>query len=127
LKPETKAYLARAEEALSDAKRILAINIPGQAARLAYYAAFHAAKALVFERTGKIHKSHDGVRAAFNQLSRSEASIDLALRKFLTRAYDFKIIADYDMAPAGKTTPERAVNAVAEAERFVATIRGLLP
>jgi uncharacterized protein (UPF0332 family) len=47
--PETAAYLASAAQALTDAKAILAINIPRQAARLAYYAQFHAAQAFIFD------------------------------------------------------------------------------
>jgi hypothetical protein len=35
MKPQAAAYLASAEEALADAKQILAIHIPRQAARLA--------------------------------------------------------------------------------------------
>jgi uncharacterized protein (UPF0332 family) len=56
MKAETAAYLANAAEALKDAQAILAICIPRQAARLAYYAQFHAAQALIFERTDKVAK-----------------------------------------------------------------------
>ena len=40
--PETSDFLVAAERALSNARNILAIDIPDQAARLAYYAQFHA-------------------------------------------------------------------------------------
>ena len=53
MKPQTSAYLD-SDEAIRDAKQILAINIPRQSARLAYYAQFHAAQALIFERTDKV-------------------------------------------------------------------------
>jgi len=69
VKPETAAYLASAAEALKDAKAILAIHIPRQAAHLAYYAQFHAAQALIFERTDRIAKTHRGVKNRFHKLA----------------------------------------------------------
>ena len=54
MKRQTAAYLTSADEALSDARRILAIGIPRQAARLAYYAQFHAAQALIFEHLARV-------------------------------------------------------------------------
>ena len=60
MKPETAAYPTSAAEALRDGKAILAIRIPRQAARLAYYAQFHAAQALIFERTDRIPKPIEG-------------------------------------------------------------------
>jgi uncharacterized protein (UPF0332 family) len=61
--PQAAALMESAGLSLSEARRILEINIPRQAARLAYYAQFHAAQALVFERTGKVAKTHKGIRA----------------------------------------------------------------
>ena len=50
MKPETADFLSAADIALSKARRILAIDIPDEAARHAYFAQFHAAQALIFER-----------------------------------------------------------------------------
>jgi uncharacterized protein (UPF0332 family) len=47
---QTSAYLAKANQALDKARRVLAIDIAGEAGRHAYYAQFHAAQALIFER-----------------------------------------------------------------------------
>ena len=44
--PEASDYLRKAREDLGDARKIAAINLARAAARLAYYAAFHAAEAL---------------------------------------------------------------------------------
>jgi len=96
------------------------------AARNAYYAAFHAAKALIFERTSQTHKSHGGVHKLFAQLARTEPAIDQALRTFLIKAYDFKRIADYDVGLTSPITPKRAADAVAEAGRFAAAIATVL-
>ena len=45
------------------------IHLSGHAARTAYLAGFHAAQALIFERTGKIAKTHRGVRNAISRLA----------------------------------------------------------
>ena len=47
MKLPTVAFLAAANEALGNSQRVLAIDIPRQAGRLAYYAQFHAAQALI--------------------------------------------------------------------------------
>ena len=68
--PESSHYLCAADEALSDARANLSINIPRQAARLAYQAQFHAAQAMIFERTTKNAKTHKGVARQFHKLCR---------------------------------------------------------
>jgi uncharacterized protein (UPF0332 family) len=50
---------------LTRARAIFAAAIPEDAARDAYLAAFHAAQALIAERTGKSAKTHRGVHIAF--------------------------------------------------------------
>ena len=85
--PETSGYIAAADKALSDARGNQSINLPHQAARLAYYAQFHAAQALIFERTGKIAKTHKGVNREFHGLAKSESTLPLSLAAELNRAY----------------------------------------
>lgn len=105
MKPETAAYLASAAQALTDAKAILAIHIPGQAARLAYYAQFHAAQALIFERTDRIAKTHRGVKNQFHH---------------------FKEAADYETGQESTISPEDSSDAIRVAERFVRSIKDVL-
>ena len=131
MKPETAAHLGKAERCLANgrAELVAADAEPGltdDAARNAYYAAFHAAKALLFERTGMTQKRHGGVHTEFHKLASAEPSIDAELLGFLTRAYDFKRIADYDIGPVGQISRARAGNAVKVAERFVGVIRALV-
>ena len=100
--PEAKAHLDRAGVFLIRARVDVAAAVQEplmaeDAARNAYYAALHAAKALIFERSGQTQKSHGGVHKLFLQLVKDEARIGQDLRTFLTRAYDFKRIADYDV------------------------------
>ena len=94
--PIARELLTRAERDLGNARAIASIAIPDVAAREAYLAVFHAAKALVFERTGKTPKTHSGVRQAFGQVVVDEG-LDQDLGRFLARAYEYKTIADYDL------------------------------
>ena len=98
--PQSAAYLQSADGNLTDARRILAIDIPKQAARLAYYAQFYAAQALIFERTGKIAKTHKGVDRLFHKLARDVDGLGAELAATLSVGYHFKEIADYETGTA---------------------------
>jgi uncharacterized protein (UPF0332 family) len=126
LTPETQKYLAKARSDLADAKKIATIGLGKLAARSAYYAAFHAAEGLIFENTGKVAKTHPGVRSEFARLTRDAPEIDRAFSTFLSEGYKLKEISDYSVDPAGEITPEEANRAIAAAERFVAGIATLL-
>jgi uncharacterized protein (UPF0332 family) len=130
--PETQAHLDKARLSIAKARAALAAaaNEPAmveESARSAYYAAFHAAQALIFERTGKSSKTHSGVHRQFHKLTRSEPSIPRPLRTFLNSSYDFKSVADYDTASAGKITLASAGAAIATAEQFLAAVTLLVP
>ena len=124
--PETAVFLAAAAGALSDAGIILAANVPRQAARLAYYAQFHAAQALIFERTGKISKTHKGVNHQFHMLVKTEPSLSADLAMQLAKAYIYKERADYHTDMTNPVPPALAAQAIVTAERFVAVIRQAL-
>ena len=126
MKSESANFLAIADRDLADARGNLGINIPHQAARLAYYAQFHAAQALIFERTGRISKSHKGVNKEFHRLVKTDPTFPPRFAAQLTKAYDYKDIADYDTGTATSITPIRARHAIATAENFVAVIRQAL-
>jgi uncharacterized protein (UPF0332 family) len=126
MKPQTAAFLESAEEAVRDAKQILAINIPRQAARLAYYAQFHAAQALIFERTQRSAKTHKGVDKQFHRLAMAETGFSPGLAATLSVAYHFKEAADYETGIAGAISPEDAGQAIAAAELFVIEVRRVL-
>ncbi|MBU6298985.1 MAG: HEPN domain-containing protein [Alphaproteobacteria bacterium] len=65
MKPETAAFLAKAEEILERAKALQAQNFTDEAGRAAYLAGFHAAQAILFERHGRTPKTHSGVQTKF--------------------------------------------------------------
>lgn len=124
--PETAEHLEKAHEALGEARIVFDVHLNGAAARSAYLAGLHAAQALISERTGRIAKTHRGVRAVFGRLTRHEPGIDAALRRFLERTYELKEIADYGIGPKAAVTAAQAQDAIAAAGRFVEFVAGLL-
>ena len=73
--PEAADYLEKAREDLADARKVASISLARVAARLAYYAAFHAAEALIVDRSGKTPKTHSGVRAELGRLLKDEPGL----------------------------------------------------
>ena len=96
------------------------------AGRTAYLAGFHAAQALISERTGRAVKTHGGVKTEFHRLVRGDTRVDDQLRAFLGFAYDLKAIADYQAGPGSDVTPELAAEAIEMAKHFVAKMAELL-
>jgi uncharacterized protein (UPF0332 family) len=82
MKEATAAFLAKARQALDKARRILAIGIVDEAGRHAYYAAFHAAQALNFERTDRASASHQGVKTEFARQAKTDPRIGRKLTHF---------------------------------------------
>jgi uncharacterized protein (UPF0332 family) len=126
VRPETGLYLDKARQSLAHARAILAIELGEDAGRVAYLGAFHAAQALIFERTGRAAKTHRGVHGQFLRLIADEPRIDPELRRFLSQGYKLKAIADYETGPDAVVPLEEAATAVETAERFISTIAGLL-
>jgi uncharacterized protein (UPF0332 family) len=104
--PEAEAYLEKAREDLLDARKITGIRLAKVAARSAYYAAFHAAEAFIVGRTGKIAKTHSGVRTEFARLLRETPDSGRTLLRFLAQAYKFKELGDYGIGPGAVVTDD---------------------
>lgn len=85
--PEAGDYLAKARQLLEEARAVFAIHLLEAAGRAAYLAAYHAAQAFIFERTGKIAKTHSGVRSEFSRLAKNEPGIERRFLTFLAQAY----------------------------------------
>lgn len=126
MKPETEAFLEKARQCLSNAHANLGIQLTNDAGRNAYLAVFHAAKALIFERTGKVVKSHQGVQSEFHRLAKDDPSIDKNFPVFLSQAYNLKAVADYETGPDSLVPPERAAAAIETAVRFVESLNKIL-
>ena len=127
MRPETADYLAKAREDIVNARDWLdAVHRGSEAARVAYLAAFHAAQALIFERTGKIAKTHRGVRSAFAQLTKDDARFDQDLRQLLGRGYQRKEIADYGVGPQPSMSEIEAREMIDTAVRFIDCIASMI-
>ncbi len=126
MSPEADQHLAKARQSVAKARGMLGIGLADEAGRAAYLAAFHAAQALIFERTGRTPKTHKGVRGQFGALARTELHIDIELRRFLTDGYDLKSVADYGIGPEAVVSADDARQAIETANRFVDCISATL-
>ncbi|MBV9252515.1 MAG: HEPN domain-containing protein [Acetobacteraceae bacterium] len=124
--PEAERYLAKARLTLEHARTMLTVNLAEDAGRAAYLAGYQAAEALVFERTGRVAKTHKGLHAEFARLTRTDPRIDVDLRRFLPQSYDLKAICDYEVGPDAVVPPELAEAAVDKAFLFVDRIASIL-
>src|SRR5580700_8763175 len=97
MRPETAQFIDNARKMLERGRLMLEVPLYEDAGRAAYLACFHVAQALIFEREQRVLKTHRGVQTEFQRLMQEEPVIDGELRGFLSRAYRFKTIADYDL------------------------------
>ena len=81
---------------------------------------------MIFERTGKIAKTHKGVQTLFHRLIKQEAAIGSGLAGDLSASYHFKEAADYETGAAGAISSGDATEAIRTAEHFLAVIKGIL-
>ena len=116
--PEAEGYLSKGRDDLDEARKIADIRLAKAAARSAYYAAYHAAEAFIIEHTGKVVKTHSGVRSELARLLKN-APADRALATFLAQAYKYKEIGDYGVGARATVTDEEAREAIAGAARFI--------
>ncbi len=96
------------------------------AARSACYAAFHAAHALIIDRTGKVAKSHSGVRSEFGRLSQNTPGLDRTFSTFLAKVYGYKEINDYRVGEGVTVSEAQAHDAIEQATRLVDRIAQIL-
>ena len=86
---------------------------------------FHAGQAVIFERTGKVAKTHRGVQHEFLRVTKDDPCFTPDQRIFLSQAYNFKAVADYETGPA-ELSPEQATAALEKGRGFVDAVRGVL-
>ena len=87
---------------------------------------YHAAQALISEKTGRIAKTHEGVNRQFHALTKGDPRVDAELRRFLSQAYTLKAVADYEAGVGANVPFERAEAALASAQRFVDCVAVML-
>ena len=71
-------------------------------------------------------KTHKGVNIEFLRATKDDPRFTPDQRGFLSEAYNFKAVADYDTGPIAEISSQEAVNAVEAARKFVATVRRVL-
>lgn len=124
--PETKSYLDKAADDLADARKILAIPLAKVAARSAYYVAFHAAEAVLMARTGRIAKTHRGLRSALSKLLSDASAEDREIVTFLARGYRFKELSDYGVGPAAVVSEDEASALIDSASRCLDRAKAMI-
>jgi uncharacterized protein (UPF0332 family) len=124
--PEAANYLGKAREDLSEARQIAGIGLGRVAARSACYAVFHAAEALIVDKTGRVAKSHSGVRSEFARLTRDDPRIARTMTAFLAQAYKYKEIGDYGIGAVADVALSEANVAIGLAGDFVDCVDAIL-
>lgn len=124
--PEATRYIEKSQQCLANARTALSIGLSNDAGRNAYLATFHTAQAFIFTHTGKIAKTHSGVRAEFARLAKEEPRLDKSFSAFLAQAYTLKDVADYETGPGSNIPMERSAAAIESATRFVDVIAALI-
>lgn len=117
------ALLEKARLSLRRADAMAAAGDAEAAQRECYFAAFHAARALLFVRTGLFERAHERVRVAFGQYAVS-FGLPTELARFLASAHRYMELADYEIG-----APPRDVGAAAamrSAEEFVRAVEAEL-
>src|SRR5260370_3292340 len=105
---------------------MLGVGLNDVAGRTAYLAALHAAQAFIFERNGKVFKTHHGVQTEFLRLTKEDPRVAGEMRLFLSRTYNLKALADYETGPGSDVSAEQAAAAGEDGKRFVAHLAALV-
>lgn len=124
--PESKRALDKARTCLNKARIIFSTGLGDEAGRSAYLAAFHAARAFIFDVTRKPIKSHKGVQTLFYDLARNHPAIPDEFLPFLSRAYHLKAVADYEEGEGAMVPLDKAAEAIETAALFIECIAGVL-
>lgn len=115
--------LLRAEKALKSAKLLMEHGQLEDTASRAYYAMFHAAKAILFTKAVKA-KTHRGTISQFGKHLVKKGSLSEEYADMLRKAFDLRQKSDYELyAELDKETVEETLN---NAEKFVEKIKELL-
>jgi uncharacterized protein len=115
--------LARAETCLREARTLSGAGLPFGAASRAYYAVFHAARALLFS-IGIETRTHKGVVSTLGDHFVRPGRLSPALGRLVSRMQRDREDADY--ATGAVFTADEAAHMIGDAEAFVAEARRLI-
>ena len=114
-----EASLERADKALRSAKRLLE-EFPEDAVSRAYYAMFHAARAILHVKGIKA-KTHGAVISMFGKEIAEKGIVDKELGRILNRAFDLRQKSDYEIDVEIKSGDVEEI--VKDAERFIKMVK----
>lgn len=119
----TRAYLGKAERALEAARRSIEADDAETAGNRAYYACFYVAQAaLALE--GDRPKTHAGTHRQFARRYVADGRVPADVARILPEAFRLRLREDYDALAV--TDLEAAADLLADAERFVEVVGGVV-
>ncbi|OGQ18037.1 MAG: hypothetical protein A2138_05245 [Deltaproteobacteria bacterium RBG_16_71_12] len=121
--PPVDLAMARADEALDEARQLRALGHLAAAANRAYFAVFYASLALL-SSVGLEPKSHDGVRRLVNLHFVRAGKLPPETSRVLGQLEQLRNDADYDLTAV--FTDQGVDESVAQATSLVGDVRALL-
>lgn len=118
-----EASLLRAEKALRSAKLLEENGEPEDAVSRAYYAMFHAARAILFSKDVKA-KTHRGTISLFGEKIVKEGVLSREFADMLRKALDLRQKSDYELY--AELNEELVKEVIKNAGKFVEKIKELL-
>lgn len=120
---DPERILEEARSFLDEAARLERAGFPAPALRSAYYAMFHAARALIRSR-GSSARTHRGVLSEVNRLLVNDGPLEASLAGDFSRVQSERLKADYE--PGLEITEEDAAWALDRARAFLENAAELL-
>lgn len=114
--PKVAEVLEKASRQLEAAQALDVQRTAGVAVHAAYYAMFHAARAVLLESRGTVSTKHGAVHTAFDALLKDAPPDEQRHRRALVRAYNARVAEDYTTV---ETSPETAAEVLTLATEFV--------
>lgn len=118
-----EASLLRAEKALRSAKLLEENGELEDAVSRAYYAMFHAARAILFSKGAKA-KTHRGTISLFGEKIVKEGVLSKEFADMLRKAFDLRQKSDYELY--AELNEELVEEVIKNAGKFVEKIKELL-
>jgi len=118
-----QASLGRAEKALKSAKLLEENGELEDAASRAYYAMFHATRALLFSN-GVNAKTHKGAISLFGEKIVKQGIMSEEYADMLRKAFDLRQKSDYEIF--AETSVELVKEVVKNAEQFIGRVKELV-
>jgi len=118
-----EASLRRAEKALKSAKLLEQNRELEDAASRAYYAMFHATRALLFSK-GMNAKTHKGIISLFGEKIVKQGIVGEEYADMLRKAFDLRQKSDYEIY--AETSVELVKEMIKNAEQFIEKVKELI-